>query len=200
MTTQYGIFINGTPTWSDLLGDLSLKSSGAGTPTLAALMGGNVLVPFFAANDIATLTFHLPHDYVQGSDLFLHTHWCHNGTAISGSLVNTFEATYAKGHNQANFPAVITATQTISTPNIATVPQYRHRIDEFQLSAASPNANQFNSSIFEPDGLLLVAIKPTTIPTITGGSQHKPAILFVDLHYQSTNVGTVNKAPNFYGP
>jgi hypothetical protein len=88
--------------------------------------------------------------------------------------------------------------QTIPAPNIATVPRYRHRIDEFQLSSATPTGTQLDSNALEVDGLILCSIKPTTIPTITGGTPNQPAILFVDIHYLSNSLGTVNKAPNFY--
>jgi hypothetical protein len=106
--------------------------------------------------------------------------------------------TYAKGHNQANFSTEINPTITVSTPDIATIPRYRHRVDEIQLSAASPSASQLNSSLIEVDGLLLVHFDVTTIPTITGGSPNEPTILTIDLHYQSTGIGTKQKAPPFW--
>lgn len=169
------------------------------SPALDELfVGATFQVPFFQANDIASFAFHMPHDWVKGSDLYLHVHWTHNGTAISGSLVNSFEVSYSKGHNQENFPAPFTVVQTIPAPNIATVPRYRHRIDEFQLSSATPTGTQLDSNALEVDGLILCSIKPTTIPTITGGTPNQPAILFVDIHYLSNSLGTVNKAPNFY--
>jgi hypothetical protein len=196
---QYGLKINNAYTWRDLEGDVSLKVGGAGQPILDELFVGSTFqVPFFGANDVASFAFHMPHDWVVGSDLYCHVHWCHNGTAISGSLVNQFEFSYSKGHNQENFPSPITVTQTILTPDIATVPRYRHRIDEFQLSAASPTVNQIDTDLLEVDGLILCSIKTTTIPTITGGTPNEPAILFVDIHYLSSNIGTINKAPNFY--
>jgi len=196
---QFGTYINGAPTWRDLEGVIFPKGAGAGQPTLDELFVGSThQVPFFQANDIASLSFHIPHDLVIGSHLYLHAHWCHNGTAISGSLVLSYDVSYADGHNQENFSTPFTVTQTISTPDIATIPRYRHRIEEFQLSATSPSGTQLDSDLIEPDGLLLISVKPTTIPTITGGTPNQPAILFVDIHYQSTNTGTINKAPNFF--
>jgi hypothetical protein len=87
---------------------------------------------------------------------------------------------------------------SVSTPNIATIPQYRHRVDEIQLSATSPGANQLDSANIEVDGMILIALRSTTIPTITGGSTNAPAFFTCDLHYQSTSIGTKQKAPNFY--
>lgn len=201
-TSGLGIKVDstGTPTfpWRDLIGDITPKTSGTGAPTLAAFRGGNVRAFFYSAGDDGDCVFHIPHDYVPGTDLFLHLHWAHNGTAISGSLVVDYYITYAKGHNQANFSAEVNRTLTVSTPDIATVPQYRHRVDETQISAASPAASQIDSDNIEVDGLILVRFETTTIPTITGGTTNEPAYFTIDIHYQSTNMGTKAKAPDFY--
>lgn len=204
-TSGLGIKVDslGTPTfpWRDLIGDVTPKTSGAGAPTLAAFRGGNTRTFFYSAGDDGDIIFHIPHDYAPGTDLFLHLHWGHNGTAISGSLVVNYYITYAKGHNQAsdgNFTAEVNRTLTVSTPDIATVPQYRHRVDETQISAATPAASQIDSDIIEPDGIIIVHYDATTIPTITGGSTNEPAFFTLDIHYQTTGVNTKNKTPNFY--
>ena len=180
--------------WRDLEGPIFPRESGLGKPTFATYRG-NIKAYAFAANDIADIIFHWPHDWVPKSDTHLHIHWSHNGTAISGSLVMSYRWTFAKGHNQEIFPAETAIGQTVSTPNVATIPQYIHRIDEIQFSADSPTGGQINNTALEVDGLLLVNLTPTTIPTVTGGSFF---IHYVDIHYQSQNVGTRNKAPNFY--
>jgi hypothetical protein len=184
--------------WKDLIGDVSPKTTGVGAATLAVFRGGSYRAWFYGAGDLCDMVFHVPHDYAPGTDLHLHLHWAHNGTAISGSLVVTFGVSVAKGHNQANFTAEVAPVITISTPDVATIPQYRHRIDEIQISAASPGATQFNTDLLEPDAILLVSLTATTIPTITGGSTNKPAFITCDIHYQSTGIGTKAKAPNFY--
>lgn len=183
--------------WKDLIGDVTPKTSGVGAPALSVFRG-NIRAFAYSAGDDGDIAFHLPHDYKLGSDIYLHMHWAHNGTAISGNLVTNFYVSYAKGHNQENFPAEITATISASTPNIATVPQYRHRIDEIKLSAAIPSVSQLDSDLLEPDGLILIHYDVATIPTISGGSPNEPFILFVDIHYQADMIGTKNKAPNFY--
>jgi len=189
-----------TPTygWRDIIGDVSPKTTGAGSAELAAFRGGSYRAWFYTTNDVADLVYHMPHDYAAGTDLHLHLHWAHNGTAITGSLVVTYGITYSKGHNQANFDVEVAPVMTVYTPDIATVPQYRQRIDEIQISSATPTATQLSSSLLEPDGLILVGLKATTIPTITGGSTNKPAFLTLDIHYQSTNIGTKQRTPDFY--
>jgi len=196
----YGIEINSGWAWHDLIGELAARATGGTAPSLGAWRGGIAQVPFWDATDIATLSFHIPHDYVPGSDLHLHLHWGHNGTAISGSLVVTFGVTYAKGHNVAAFPAETTASITVATPDIATIPRWSHRLNEIQISSSTPNANQINSSLIEPDGILMVGMQMTTIPTITGGAPNAPAAIFCDVHYQSTGIGTVSRAPYFWTP
>ena len=184
--------------WGDIVGDVTPKASGASTPTLSTFRGGNTKAFAYSAGDDADCFFHLPHDYKPGSDIYLHIHWSHNGTAISGSFVTTCYVTYQKGHNQGIFPAEIAPTITTSTPNIATIPRWQHMISEVQLSAASPSATQLDSDNLEPDGVIILHLVATTIPTITGGSPNEPFIYFVDIHYQKQYFGTKNKTPNFY--
>jgi hypothetical protein len=133
------------------------------------------------------------------SDLYIHCHWTHNGTVISWSLVNTYEFTYSKWHNQALYSATKTITQTISTPDITTIPQYKHRVDEVQFSSNWWSATLLDSSLLEPDWVIVMKFMPTTIPTITWWTGwNTPRITQVDLHYQATNITTKNKVPNFY--
>jgi hypothetical protein len=182
--------------WADIIGPIFPKTSGANTPTRATYRTG-VAEFKFIAGDICDFTFHMPHDYLPGSDLYYHIHWSHTGTSISGDAVFTTVFTSARGHNQENFAATVTNTITYATTDIITTPQYRHRIDEIQLSANSPSGSQIANSTLEPDSLIIMTLTMTTLPTIGGGGGL--FIHFTDLHYQTTNIkGTKNKAPNFY--
>lgn len=189
-----------TPTfgWHDIIGLLLPDQQGANAPTLAAFIGGNVRRFAFSATDKADCEFHIPHDYAAGTDLYIHAHWSHNGTAISGNLVLSFSSTYAKGHNQAAFGAEKTVTLTYATVDIATTPRYQHRIDEVQLSTSGGSATLLDTDLLEPDGVIGVNLTATTIPTITGGAPNEPFIFFVDVHYQSTGIPTKQRAPDFY--
>lgn len=185
--------------WRDLEGDVTPRASAPNAATLE-IYQGNIREWAFAVNDVSDNRFHLPHDYLPGSDLFFHIHWSHIGTAISGNIGFTVYHSYAKGHNQAAFPAEKTLVMSLSTPNIATIPQYRHFITEAQLSAAAPSASQIDSALLEVDGLLLCNVALTTAPTITGslGNINRPFIHRIDIHYQSTEIGTKGKAPDFW--
>ena len=198
-TSGNGIKVDtATPTypWADMIGIFRIDTSAP--PTLAAFRGGFVRDYFFSAGQQLDVLIHVPHDYAAGTNVFLHVHWSHNGTAISGNFVATCRHIYAKGHNQEIFPAEKTVTVTYATVNIATTPQYIHRIDEVQLSSSGGSATLVDTALIEPDGVFMINMDVTTIPTITGASQNKPCVFFVDLHYQSTGIGTKAKAPNFY--
>lgn len=197
-----------TPTfgWKDLLGAIvpgerwRTDVPRVDVPDCAAFRGGIVRAFAFSVNDkIDQIAFHLPHDYAEGTDIFIHSHWSHNGTAISGTLVWDYFVTYAKGHNQAIYSPEIHLQQTILTPDIGTIPQYQHRLDEIPLSAQGGGVSLLDTALLEVDGLILVALYPSVIPTITGSANNNEPFLFhVDLHYQSTGLATKSKAPDFY--
>ncbi len=184
--------------WVDLLGTVAPRASAPNQATLEIFRGGQVRNWAFAAGDRSDNVFHIPHDYVMGSDLFIHAHWAHNGTAISGNAVMNFYCSYAKGHNQADFTAEKNTTITYNTTNIATTPRYRHRIDEVAITSTGGSATLIDNALIEVDGLLLVNFDFTTIPTITGGSPNSPFVFAIDIHYQSTGIGTKQKAPPFW--
>jgi hypothetical protein len=181
--------------WHGITGMALFNTAGANAPTIAAYRGGNGRLLKFIANDRMDYVFHIPHDYAPGTDIHAHVHWLHNGTAISGNASFRLDYSYAKGHNQANFPAEKQQTITYATTNIATTPQYRHRIDEIVISDATGSGNYLDRTTFEVDGIITMGLALTSLPTITGGDLF---IFTADLHYQSTGIGTKQKAPNFY--
>lgn len=184
--------------WRDLEGLVVPRASAPNAATLEIYRAGAVREWAFASGDVSDNRFHIPHDYVPGTDMYLHVHWSHNGTAISGSIVFTVNYTYAKGHNQATFSAEKTITITQTTANIGTTPRYQHFIAEVPISSTGGSATLLDNALIEVDGLLLANVAASTIPTITGGSPNSPFVHCIDLHYQSSNIGTKNKAPGFY--
>lgn len=258
-------------TWRDIIGDVIPKTSGVGSPTLTTFFN-NIRFYAYSVGEDGDTVFHIPHDYVPGTDIFIHLHWSHTGTSISGLLDLRYNFTYAKGHNQASFLPELSTKVTVPTPNIATIPQFIHRIDEIQLStsgglinvgtnisissgtatltsssslfaatdinktiriigagpagsnldttiigftsatqvtigtnASTTVTNQPNfrwrildTNLIEPDGILAIHYDLDTLPTISGGSSNKVFFFHIDIHYQSTNIGTKQKTPNFY--
>lgn len=191
-----------TPTFGyrDLLGEIKILSPGANDPTLAVFRDS--IRAFSFSNAITNevhLHYHIPHDYVPGSDIFIHTHWSQNvvdtggAGATPGAVKWQYEVTYAKGHNQAAFPA----TFTTSTTQTASGTQYQHMLSEIQLSAASPSATQIDSDILEPDGIIIVRMFRDPVDVADTLNQ-VPFTHYVDIHYSSTNIATKAKAPSFY--
>ena len=129
---------------------------------------------------------------------FIHIHWSHNGTSISGTLIVEAEWTYSKGHGQSSFAQTKIVSISYPAVNIVTTPRYIHRIEEVQLSTKGGSASLLDTDLIEPDGLFLIRIKAVSIPSISGGSPDKPTILFCDIHAQSMNIGTKQRSPNFY--
>ena len=200
-TTGIGIKVDtASPTfgWRDIEGQQLPDVVGTNRPTMSAFIGGSVRANAYTAGDKMDCQFHIPHDYVPGTHLYFHVHWAHNGTAISGNIVFTLAFTYAKGHNQANYASEKTLTITYDTVNITTTPRYRHRIDEVQGSTSGGSGTTLDSDAIEIDGIIQLNLTVTTIPTITGGSPDEPFVMCVDLHYQSSNIASKQKAPAFY--
>lgn len=183
--------------WDDLIGDVSPKVQGAGKATLAVFMGTFEWFSF-DVGDKGGIFYHVPHNYALGTDLFLHVHWAHNGTNISGTFDLGVEVHYAKGHQQAIFDDP--HLQNIVVPNLslANAPQYLHRIDEIQISTLGGSSTLIHTEDIEPDGIILIQYNMDEVPVITGGSG-SPFIFTLDIHYQLDRNATLNKEPNFYG-
>jgi len=189
--------------WHDMLGAITIRGAGGTIPAFNAFIGG-VREFQFAVNDEVFLLFHMPHDYALGTDLFLHFHWVQNattkagaasGTVTGGSVTWGAEVTYAKGHQQAAFATPITMTVQ---QNCSTTTRWHH-IAEGQLSAGTPTASQIDTDDLEVDGLLSMRLYLSANNiTVASGSVPAPFLLEADIHYQSTNIGTKQKAPNFY--
>jgi len=193
----------GNHTWRDKEGIIIPDPAGVGAPTLQVFrheVGAKCRAYAYSVNDMIDMIFHMPHDWVPGTNIYMHPHWFHSGTNISGTMSYTFSYTYAKGHNQASpdgdFQAEKQQTFTFTNMSIATYPRYRHRIDEFQLSDAGGTGNFLNTNILEADGIIHANVELTAEPTVTGGDLYCSTI---DLHYLSSNIGTYDKAPPFFG-
>lgn len=190
--------------WNDL--ELLEFPDPAGTdaPQIVAFRGG-VRGHFYqtvGTSDKMDLRGHIQHHFAPNTIAYLHVHWSHDATAISGNIVFTFESTYAKGHNQEDFPTTKTITLTYNTTDITTTPRYRHRIEEVQWSSAGGSGTLFDTAGIETDGLILGTITMTTLPTLTGGTlvAGNPGVWIhrVDIHHQTTSIGTKNRAPPFF--
>ena len=192
-----------TPTFgfADLLGDQFTKNTGATKPTLA-VYNGVVNAWQFSNGDEAFLSYHIPHDYVLGTDIHLHIHWSQNNAGATGGDVDfRYTAIYAKGHNQASGSVFTTTPKTALFTSVtlagAGLNQYQQHLTEVSISAASATAALFDRDDFEPDGVIELTLEMDA-NNLTG-TPSDPFIHFADIHYQTTGlIGTKNRTPDFY--
>ena len=170
--------------WNDITSEVIVRGVGASDPTWSIINGGAFSAYKFGVGKKCWMSFHLPHDYAKGTDIYLHAHWIPDGTDTN-SVKWQFTYSYAHGHNQAAFllasPDVISAEQVVG----GTI--YQHYVTE-TTAITIPD--------MEPDGIIEVAIERVT----NGGTNNTDGIFLLtcDVHYQSTGVATLNRSPNFY--
>lgn len=194
-TPYHGIRIDdgtGTETsdwgWVDLLGQIAADTAtGNDKPSFEAYLG-NLKQWRFAVGDAVYVEYHIPHDYVPNSDMFIHAHWSNLGGNV-GDVEWQFEVSYSKGHNQMAFGSPITLTAL----EAASIVPSQHMVTEIPLSIAGGSVSNLNSADIEVDGLILVRV--SLLSNTTGES---PFLHYTDIHYQSTGIATKNRAPNFY--
>lgn len=175
-----------SPTWGwrDILGQITAKGVGATDPVLNTFIT-NIKMYQFTVNDEVWITYHLPHDYVPGTDLFIHAHWAITTTAVE-TVTWGFDVSYAKGFTQAFFPATINKTVALATNGTA----HEHYISEVQITGAGA----LTLADIEVDGLILARVY---LSANTGAVE--PFLFTADIHYQSNNIGTKQKTgPGFY--
>lgn len=174
--------------WDDITADLSSgKTAGANVPTWSNYRDGIYAYEFSATvmKEI-WVTFHVKHDYAEGTLVYPHIHWSPNTTA-TGVCRWGFEYTVAKGHQQEAFP---TTTTIYVEDNVSVADQYGHRIAEVSDNDA------FDA--FEADTLILMRIFRDAAhvnDTFSGVAYG----LTADIHFETSPEGTVtkNKAPPF---
>jgi hypothetical protein len=173
--------------WHDKTSDIVVRGTGPTDPTWAVYRT-NLRAYQFSVGDECWINVHVPHDYVPGTDIYLHVHWSHaSASVITGGTTWGFDVSHAKGHNQGAFPATANFTVT----QAASPTQYQHMIAEVNVSSGGT----INGVAIEPDALILVRcyLSANNMSAATDPFGH-----FVDAHYQSTGIPTKQKAPDFY--
>lgn len=182
--------------YRDITGYPTLRGNASIDPVWTSYRGNISQFLMGTSAKYLTFCFHLPHDYVPNTDLFIHVHWSHiSATVSTGSVTWEFEVMYAKGFDQAQFNAPVTRTVSQAGPTGATG-QYRHMVAETAIAVETPTGGeQLDRSLIQVDGLLVARIRASA-NTMDGSAT--PFLHTADLHYQSTNMATKGKAPDFY--
>jgi hypothetical protein len=177
--------------WRDILGPITVRGAGGNDPVWALFRTNIYAYQLQGVNDEIWITYHMPHDYVPGSELYIHTHWGLDTADSTNSITWGFDATFVNRDDITPdaFPATTNKTITHDCSAI-NVPQYGHVVSEVQLTDGS---GQLGGNAIEIDGLIL-----TRVYLSADAGNIDPFLFTADLHYQSTNLATKNKAPNFY--
>lgn len=183
--------ITGLPTyeagWRDLVSPFNRVSLGGSAPTLTTLANG-VRLYRFSSGDSVHSTYHVDHDYQQGSNAYHHVHWFSDAAMNPGDTV-TWRISYvlARGHHQGDSLLNSRVVQDITLVADGSEIAGEHLISEMS------DLQAYN--ILEPDTTVLAEIEllsKTTSGNIFG--------LQADLHYLTDTVATVGKKPDFDVP
>lgn len=205
-TAGHGILVDtDIPTngWQDLLGEPHVEVAGANDPTWAAFRGTLNEYQFSQVllNEV-WFKYHTPHDHVPNSDVYLHIHWAQatvdtGGAAGAPGNVKWYaDISYAKGHGTPGGAAdAFGAAVTVSLVQQGSTTQYGHMLAE--TVCTDNGAALIDRSRIEPDGVFKIRVYRDPADAADTLNQ-SPFLIYADLHYQTTNVGTKQKAPNFY--
>jgi hypothetical protein len=175
-----------TQGWHDIVGMPRERGFGANQPTEGVISASPFTGWAFAINDWMTFQYHVPHDYVKGTKVYVHVHWLQDGTDTD-PVKWQFDITAAKGHQQSAFD--MTNYTTISV-------QQSYQGQHVHMVAEVSDADALRSEELEPDALVLVRVTRIT----NGGTDNTDNIylLMSDIHYESNNNPTPQKQPDFY--
>ena len=197
-----------TPTfgWRDILGQIVTKGVGQSDPDWAVFR--DTLYQYKFTNGAhaheAWLDFHIPHDYVPGTDIYIHVHWAQNvvdtggAASVPGVSKWYWDLSYADGYGTpggAGDPFV--TVKTVSVTQQASTTQYAHMIAEVVISGATDTASTFDRTVFEVDGMIKARIYRDSSDAADTLDQD-PFVIMTDIHYQSTNMATKDKNTPFY--
>jgi len=179
-----GILSVGREGYEDLKPTGGLLPSGAAKPSQPNTIGIHELYEFSGTvNERLTNVYHLPHDFVEGTDLFFHVHHLPTAATPAGVVKWRFHYQYAQGYKFGQFSNT-DLTQDIEV-DLTGVVQYSHVINE---GVAINDATV--GSVLRTDGILIVTVERLA----ADDSNNAPQIfLELDVHYKSDKTATVNR-------
>jgi hypothetical protein len=191
--------------WKDLNGQIETKSAGANAAAFAVYRGTGWAYEFDNVRlREAFIVYHVPHDYVPGTDMYVHAHWSQivvdtGGPAgVPGNCKWSFDISHAKSFGIPGGAAdAFRAPKTTSVIQQGSTTQYGHMLAEVQFTSHDGSATLFEHSEFEIDGVLMLRVYRDAGDA--SDTLNQSAFLhFVDIHYQSLIGGTPKRVPPFY--
>lgn len=172
--------------YEDLKPTGGLLPGGSATPSLVNRLGIHELYEFSGTiNERLTNIYHIPHDFVEGSDLFFHVHHLPTSATPTGTVTWRFHFQYAQGYQFGQFSATdLTQDITIDLDNVSAV-QYDHIINE-GLAINDATVGQ----VIRTDGIFIVTVERLAS---TDTNTEPQIFLELDIHYKSDKTATVNK-------
>jgi len=172
--------------WRDMIGTITLPGTDIGDPVRENLGASGYKAYKFDLGKNYQIDYHLQHDYVLASDIFLHVHWLTDGVDTN-PVAWQFTYNYARGFGQQAFTlAEPVVTVAEAPPGVA----FKHMTSEIVVPISDPT--------FEPDGILTVVLQ--RIPNGGVDNGDKVFVLTADCHYQTMIPATKNRRPDFYKP
>jgi hypothetical protein len=175
--------------WKDEKASFVVKStSGLNNPTWDEYLPGFEGLIFSASKmNQVWVDFHFDHDIAINTKVYPHVHWMPLA-ATAGRVRWGFLYIIAKGHSQSAFP---TQGTLIYVDHVIPADfQYRHVVTEI------PDPSGILSSEIEPDSVIKMRVFRDGVNDTYTGNVHAWQ---ADIHHQVARIGTVNRAPNFYG-
>lgn len=181
--------------WKDIVGFIYLDPQDPNAASFSSYRGGIKAYSFVEGKE-CFVDFHMPHDYAMGTPIYMHVHWSHNSSVVTGGSVTwAFEIMYSKGHGQEAFntPVIVSVVQNASSV------QHMHMVAESIASSNGGSEVSLNTNTLEVDGIIQCRLYlDSNDITTSDASTVTPFAHFVDIHYQSTNLPTKNKNPDFW--
>ncbi len=190
--------------WKDLLGEISGQGGSTG-PRWNTYQGSLKQYQFNRNVTESWINFHLPHDFLPGTDMYIHAHWSQivvdtgGPDGVPGDVEWKFDISYASGYSTPggvghgfSAPVTFTVVQQGSTT------QFAHMIAEVQFAQSGGGGGMLDSDLIEIDGILMVRVyreRGNPADTLT----EDPFLHYSDCHHVSSGImGTKRKGFPFY--
>ena len=164
-------------------------------PTIETYIG-NIAEFNFAENAAMIARVQMPHDYVEGTDIYAIVNWSHNSDKVTGGSVTFgFEISLAKSFegNPFTSPILHSLAQNASTG------QRILMHSESAVSTPGGSVTQLDTDEIESDAILITRFYLDSNDLITSdASTPNPFVHTVNLAYQSRVLPKRNRIPPFW--
>ena len=170
--------------WRTIAGHIRIRDIPATDPVWREIGTTGFWAFKFALDKRNFIVFHLPHDYVPNTQIYLNCHWLSDGTDVVNTVKWQYTTAHALSYGQEPF--------NFTTPQIVS-------------GETAPNGQYYhmNTAVgpITVDDMQAEGIVYAKLDRITNGATDNTDGIFVlafEVSYQSTNLATKNRQPPFY--